>query len=106
MAPWQAVQKEGSASGPRRSRTSSLAPSAVNGAGRTLCVAGSCAISASSAGSGPGSVLRWVAASRMGWPSRRPAMNAAKRSEARSHQCRSSMASSTGRSAARFSVSQ
>ncbi len=53
VAWWQAAQKPGSASSPRRSRTSAATASALSGPGRSGCVAGSWTISASSAGIGP-----------------------------------------------------
>ena len=71
-----------------------------------LCLAGRSCSSASNAWSAPGSDGRKLATSSTGRPSSRRARYARKRSEARSHQCRSSTASSERRSALRFTVSQ
>ena len=73
VASWQAAQKGSSASGPSRSRTSARTASALSGTGRIEMVAGSWAISPSSATSVPGSFVRTVAGTRIGWPSSRRA---------------------------------
>ena len=71
VAACTAAVKDGSASGPSDARTRSSTAVPVSGPGRTGEVARSAAISPTSAGSVPGSVLRAVTASRIGSPSSR-----------------------------------
>ena len=73
VASAQAAQKASWASSPSRARTMADAASALSGPGRTERVAGSWPISAMSAGSVPGSVLRSVAPTTTGMSSSRRA---------------------------------
>ena len=66
VASWQAAQNAGSASSPSSARTSAATAAAPSGPGRSGVAAGSWTISASSAGSVPGSPVRSVAADEHG----------------------------------------